>query len=267
MRISWLTRTCFSPLLCASSKGALGIHRNLQFVGEYARSSSRQIQTMRNQNPSQRFTSEVIYLHVLKPCTNQIWCRKESVRVWKRDRNQNLFPMRYFSSISKYDLLAGSISHQGTSQRRPKVVLDAYSSSGFDVLNLLHVAPQNASVMSTSLTKPNPMDEDSSPNAVHMKGSIIVFPYSCFLWNISRPDQVTLESLAIVALHKPPIQYLFIGSNKPIHKAELVTIQKNLKQQSNIIVEQMDLVCGIIMIILLTRCNSFLLNMCLFSLL
>ena len=163
-------------------------------------------------------------------------------------KSENYACVRPFSSISRYDLLAGSLSYQTTSQRRPKVVLDAYSPTGFDVLNLLHFPPKvnNIGGIDSPVRKNEEcidnIEHSDSMNVVHMNSSIIVFPHSCFLWNITRPDQVTFDTLAIVALHKPPIQYLFIGSETPLHTTAVSNIQKQFKQQHNIIVEQMDIV-------------------------
>ena len=183
---------------------------------------------------------------------------RETLRIYRSSNvsnpmNQSLVEIRSLSSISRYDLLAGSLSHQDAYQRRPKIVLDAYSSTGFDVLNLLHLPHSSGAnggdgltQTSSNQTKEQDVHNDNddvrnSTNSVHMKGSIIVFPYSCFLWNVT--SNVTLESLAVVALHKPPIQYLFIGSEIPLVNTEFIKIQKYFKLQFNIIVERMDVVC------------------------
>jgi uncharacterized protein len=88
--------------------------------------------------------------------------------------------------------------------------LQAYAPTGFDVLNLVKKIDPN---------------ERAESGALHMHGSIIVFPFGSFLWNISGPDDVTLESLAPVQLHRPKVEYLFIGCNEPIDRREIARIQ------------------------------------------
>lgn len=58
-----------------------------------------------------------------------------------------------------------------------------------------------------------------------MHGSIIAFPFGSFLWDISGPEDVTLESLAPVLLHRPKLEYLFIGCNGVVDRKELLRIQ------------------------------------------
>ena len=69
-----------------------------------------------------------------------------------------------------------------------------------------------------------------------MHGSIIAFPFGAFLWNISGPDDVTLESLAPVILHRPKLEYLFIGCNEPIDQGQIARIQAAIP---GIVVEKM----------------------------
>jgi len=100
-------------------------------------------------------------------------------------------------------------------------------------------------------------NDKHKPQNLLMNSSIIAFPNSCFLWNnVSQPKDVTLESLSIVQLlNQPsPIDYLFIGidsdsgtgtgtgagAGNEIPMEELNRIKKEMKKQSNIVVEQMD---------------------------
>ena len=74
-----------------------------------------------------------------------------------------------------------------------------------------------------------------------MNGSILAFPYGCFLWKVSDVEDLTLESLAPVLLHRPTLDYLFIGVNSgdpPV--GEMNRIRKALQRQ-NTVVEKMDL--------------------------
>eukprot|EP00566_Odontella_aurita_P022901 CAMPEP_0113550266 /NCGR_PEP_ID=MMETSP0015_2-20120614/13890_1 /TAXON_ID=2838 /ORGANISM="Odontella" /LENGTH=131 /DNA_ID=CAMNT_0000451061 /DNA_START=443 /DNA_END=838 /DNA_ORIENTATION=- /assembly_acc=CAM_ASM_000160 len=83
-------------------------------------------------------------------------------------------------------------------------------------------------------------EERVKSDTLHMNGSIIAFPHSCFLWNVKEPKDVTAESLAMVVLCKPAVEFLFIGSNRPLPPRELNKIKREFKPRG-IIVEQLDL--------------------------
>jgi len=135
--------------------------------------------------------------------------------------------VRPFSSEFKggQDLLADSLAFG----ERRKTILDAYFPSGIDVVGSIEypVASEGEET------------EDERPQALHMNGSIIAFPHACFLWNVSEPKDITLESLTIVQLFKPSFEVLFIGCDKPLPPRELNRIQKEFKKKS-IVVEQME---------------------------
>ena len=82
-------------------------------------------------------------------------------------------------------------------------------------------------------------DASERPQILHMNGSILVFPHSCFLWKVSEPKDVTLESLAAVILHEPDIEFLFIGSDKPLPPRELNRIKREMRKR-DMVVEQLD---------------------------
>ena len=96
------------------------------------------------------------------------------------------------------DLLADSLAHGP----RRKIVLESYAPSGVDVKGFVQVGGQ-------------PDDEDDGKpgddKVVHMNGSIVAFPDACFFMNIHTPEEVTLESLSVVKLYQPTVEYLFIG--------------------------------------------------------
>jgi uncharacterized protein len=107
---------------------------------------------------------------------------------------------------------------------RPKVILQCYAPSGFDVQNTV-----------------KKVDEaEVSDGVVHMNGSILVFPFGCFLWKVESGADVTLESLAPVMLHRPKLDYLFIGCKGKVPSAELDRIQAAFRPLG-IVVEQMTL--------------------------
>lgn len=85
-----------------------------------------------------------------------------------------------------------------------------YAPTGFDVENLVKKIDEN---------------EYADSGLLHMHGSVIAFPYGAFLWNIQGPEDVTLESLTPVLLHRPKLEYLFIGCNQEIDRKELARIQ------------------------------------------
>lgn len=129
------------------------------------------------------------------------------------------------------DLLADSLAFG----EKRKVILDAYAPTGFDVLGTLE-RPTYSNIQQD----PKENEQESQSNVVHMNGSIIAFPHACFLWNARGPKDVTLESLSAVMLHKPAIEFLFIGCSKTIPPRELNKIKRELKQKG-IVVEQLDL--------------------------
>jgi uncharacterized protein len=108
---------------------------------------------------------------------------------------------------------------------RPKVILQGFAPTGFDVNNLVKKVDSN---------------EISQSGSIHMNGSILAFPFGCFLWNVATASDVTLESLAPVLLHRPNLEYLFLGCNQSIDREELDRIKTEFLKQ-NIVVEQLDL--------------------------
>ncbi len=176
---------------------------------------------------------------------------------WRRRTNldglKEVSSSRHFSTITKgQDLLADSLTHGG--QR--KIILDAYyPQTGIEVLGMIEYkgdddelidesARDAGDVAASGLIKNTNAavdGDDNKPQNLLMNSSVIAFPNSCFLWNnISQPKDVTLESLSIVQLLKPPIEYLFIGSDKALPPRELNRIKKEMKKRSGIVVEHMD---------------------------
>ena len=51
---------------------------------------------------------------------------------------------------------------------------------------------------------------------------------------------MTLESLSVIRLYEPPVEYLFIGCDKPIDPKELARIKKEFRK-TEIVTEQMDI--------------------------
>ena len=137
---------------------------------------------------------------------------------------------RNFSSITRgQDLLADSLAYGP----RRKLILDSHHPTGIDVLGMIEYSDP-------STTSHEGISPDVNPHILHMNGSTIAFPHMCFLWNVSSPKEVTLESLAMVSLVKPAVEFLFIGSNTPLPPRELNRIRTKLKEDG-IVVEQLDL--------------------------
>jgi len=132
-----------------------------------------------------------------------------------------------FSSWSGrgHDVLAESFL---AGAARPKVLLEAMAPSGFDVSNLLKKIDPN---------------EVAPHGALHMMGSIVAFPHACFLWkHIEVPSDITVESLAPVLLHRPKIEFLFIGTAKPMNQDHLNHLKKEMKDKGKVVVEWLPLV-------------------------
>lgn len=83
------------------------------------------------------------------------------------------------------------------------------------------------------------LDTTEQVNTLLMNGSVIVFPHSCYLWKPSSAKEVTLESLSMIVLCKPSVEFLFIGCDSPLPPRELNRIKKEMKKK-HIVVEQMD---------------------------
>jgi len=117
-----------------------------------------------------------------------------------------------------YDLTYESLNFGN----RPKCILQGYGPSGFDVFNVVKKIDPN----------------EASDGTMHMHGSILAFPHGCFLWNVETARDVTLESLAPIFLHQPPIEMLFIGCDTgTIPSTELNRIRLAL-QDRNIVLEK-----------------------------
>jgi uncharacterized protein len=123
-----------------------------------------------------------------------------------------------------------------------KIILESYAPSGIDVSGLVCVGNNNRNADSRGGTNENEDNGDlpGMSKIIHMNGSILAFPTVCFLWNVAHPRQVTLDSLALVRLYAPAIQYLFIGCDAPLPSDAISNIKKEMKAKNNIVVECMD---------------------------
>lgn len=66
----------------------------------------------------------------------------------------------------------------------------------------------------------------------------MAFPQGCFFWNVEKPEDVTLESLAPIFLHQPPIEMLFLGCDSGnIPSLEMNRIRL-AAQERNIVLEK-----------------------------
>jgi len=74
---------------------------------------------------------------------------------------------------------------------------------------------------------------------VHMNGSIMAFPDACFLWDVETPEKVTLESLAVVKMYRPTVEYLFIGCDNPLMPPLIQNIKREFRKKG-VVVEAMD---------------------------
>lgn len=156
------------------------------------------------------------------------YCSSISV-IYKAHLHRQQKQRRYFSS----EIPGGVNLFEDIIDERPKIVLEAYAPTGFDVSNMIQKVDQESESSSLSGT-------------VHMIGSILAFPRACFLWRIKSAEEVTLESLAPVMVYRPKIKYLFLGCNTPIPPQELKRIKIELKSKAGIVAEQLTLVRGVL---------------------
>lgn len=157
------------------------------------------------------------------PPPSRLRCRMQRVPVdpsWEADTQSYRRFLSGWTGVRGHDITGESLDWGD----RPKVILLSYAPSGFDVQNTVKKV-DNA---------------EESDGVVHMNGSILVFPFGCFLWKVESAVDVTLASLAPILLHRPKLDYLFIGCNGTIPAAELDVIQSAFRSH-NIVVEQMTL--------------------------
>ena len=139
---------------------------------------------------------------------------------------------RCFSDWTRgQDVLGDMVEVEG----EPRVVLEGYSSSGFDVMNVIEKIKKEQK----SEESEDPQEPPESGN-IHIMGSMMSFPNSCFLWNVKSIDDVTIESLAPAILYRPKLEYLFIGSERPMKREVFLQIRSELKDRS-IVVEQLSI--------------------------
>jgi uncharacterized protein len=128
-----------------------------------------------------------------------------------------------FSSIYRgQDLLAESLAFG----KKRKIILDSYyPNTGIDVHGMLELPPS--------------AEDEGMNNTILMNGSIIAFPFGCYLWKPRTVKEVTLESLSMVLMSKPSVEFLFIGCDEILPPREMKRIKKAM-QKRHIVVEQMD---------------------------
>jgi len=113
------------------------------------------------------------------------------------------------------------------------VILQGYGPTGFDVSNILKKVEDEESRDSKAVGP-------TESGTVHMNGSILVFPFGCFLWKVASPRDVTLESLSAVLLYRdPPLEYLFIGCRGDLPVEEMNRIRSAM-QARDIVVEKLN---------------------------
>lgn len=132
----------------------------------------------------------------------------------------------------------------------PKIILDSYyPNTGIDVLGLLDSSNPIHTTLTTDHNSNNNhsnsnsnndiQEHDNTPKSILMNSSILAFPHACYLWKPKTVKEITLESLSMVPLCKPSIEYLFIGSDTPMPPRELNRIKKGLSKY-HIVVDQLD---------------------------
>mmetsp|Transcript_4238 Transcript_4238/g.10235 ORF Transcript_4238/g.10235 Transcript_4238/m.10235 type:complete len:210 (+) Transcript_4238:219-848(+) len=145
---------------------------------------------------------------------------------WQQHQQQR--GSRFMSSWEGHgtDLLNDSLAHN---DGVPKIILKGYSPSGFDVLNMIkNKDPTDESLQQTG-------------GIVHCAGSIIALPSACFLWKVRDPKDLTVESLAPILLHRPKLEYLFLGSKEPLPQELIKSIRDELRKDApGLVVEALD---------------------------
>ena len=173
-------------------------------------------------------TSNTRCIHQLT--RDHTYCSSMSIIYNARPHRQQQQQRRVVSSEIPGGVNLFEETSNNTKEERPKIILEAYGPTGFDVSNMIQKVD---------------LELESLSGTVHMTGSIFAFPRACFLWKMERAEQITLESLAPVMVHRPMIKYLFLGCNTPIPFQELKRIKTELKSNAGIVAEQLTLVRNI----------------------
>lgn len=169
---------------------------------------------------------KVIHSHQSSICRNVHRSRNVIKNGVKRD----------FSGITRgTDLLEDSLSFS----TKPKIIFDGHAPTGIDVINI--ITADDVESMNIDESSPK-ATEKPKLQSLHMNGSCLAFPHSCFLWKPRTAKEVTLKSLEVVMHIDPPIELLFIGCDSVIPPREMNKMKREFKEKSGIIVEQMTLV-------------------------
>lgn len=137
------------------------------------------------------------------------------------------------------DLLEGAYTH---GLARPKVYLDAYGPTGFDIANMIKKMDPVGGAYSRRQTYDVDEGKDVSGGLLFMNGSIMLFPYSCFLWKVDSIEDVTMDTLAPLLMYRPKLEYFFLGSQEDMDRMALDKLKIEMKTQGHIIMDKMDLV-------------------------
>lgn len=108
----------------------------------------------------------------------------------------------------------------------PKVVIEGYGPQGFEFSNIVKKIDRN---------DPNEIGN------VNIHGSVLVFPNAVFQWDVTNYKELTMESLAPVALHFPKIRTLYIGCNDIIPFRRLKEIMDGMQKEYGVSVEKAQL--------------------------
>ena len=108
----------------------------------------------------------------------------------------------------------------------PKVVIEGYGPQGFEFSNIVK-----------KIDRFDPSDFGN----VTVHGSVLVFPSAVFQWNVTNHKELTMDSLAPVALHFPKIRTLYIGCNDIIPYKRLKQIMDGMQDKFGVSVEKAEL--------------------------
>ena len=158
--------------------------------------------------------------------------RKEVLLQGGVNNNNNLYQQQQIRCLAGgkwsgergYDITHESL-YFGGRDARPKIVLDGYGPTGFNVSNMIK-----------NMT--NKKQEDGS---IFLHGSIMAFPHACFFWNVTRRQDITMESLSPIILYQPKIEILVIGCNHTIPNQQLFHIYNEMQDRYSIAVEKVEL--------------------------
>ncbi|EFA76845.1 hypothetical protein PPL_09597 [Heterostelium album PN500] len=142
------------------------------------------------------------------------------------------------SLFSKSILLSSSSNYNNNNNNNNRYIKRCYTSTKqLDSNNLFDRGGGGTDI----ITIDGYSQQGFSVNSVLIPGSVVAIPNLCLLWDVHEPAEITVESMAALAIVDPPIEFVIVGTGEarvPLD-AELLD---QLKRRYHINIEVMSTV-------------------------